>query len=94
MPKPSFKAIVNNNDAKRYRFKRRSKGSIASSASLEQEMARVWAGLSLAEFDDLPGNPEWVNYHNPKRSKASIVAAYRMANLLDSIQDDLSYTKK
>lgn len=88
-----FKAMVNQVDARRYRFKKKSKGSIASSSLLEQEMARVWAGLSLKEFDDLPGNPNWVNPYKPIRSKASIVAAYRMANLLDAISNDLSYSK-
>ncbi len=57
-------------------------------------MARIESGLSIAEYDGLVGNPKWVSPHQPTRSKASIVAAYRMSNLLDAISDDLAYRKK
>jgi hypothetical protein len=85
--------MANSRDAHEYSFKRKSKGQVASSIALEEEMARVWAGLSISEYEALVGNPDWVNPFKPSRSKADIVAAYRMANLMEAIQNDMAAAK-
>jgi hypothetical protein len=81
---------ANGKRAREYSFKHRPKGSVASNLRLETELARSWAGLGIEEFEDLPGNPQFVNPFIPKPSKAEVIAAYRMTKLMEAIQADIS----
>lgn len=85
-PKP-FRVTTNGTDARQYVFKSKSPKKIALSMALEYQLARQWFGLSAAEFDLLPGNPEWAN---GSLSKADVLAAYRMYRLMDAISQDVS----
>lgn len=51
----------------------------------EYERARVFAGMSIAEWDALPGTPLWAN---GGRSKCDLIMLYRMSNDIPSAIND------
>jgi hypothetical protein len=60
--------------------------SVTYAESYELEQARVYAGISIAEFDALPGTPEWMQ--SGERSKAHILVLYRMSNAIPAAVSD------
>lgn len=70
---------------------RPSAAAIAYSAAYEQEQARIYAGMSMAEYDSLPGTPEWCV--GDERSKSHILMLYRMSNTIPAVASDAQARK-
>lgn len=51
----------------------------------EEQEARVKAGLSVAEYDGLPGDPCWITEHTPQLSKAHVIAYARMSAHIQAV---------
>ncbi len=54
----------------------------------ELEQSRLYAGLTAAEFDALPGAPEWCTEATGWRSKCHILLLYRMSNVIPAVVND------
>lgn len=54
----------------------------------EMEQARIYAGLSMSEWDALPGTPEWIDSERHSRSKSHILVLYRMSNAIPAAAND------
>lgn len=52
------------------------------------QTARVEMGLSMAEFDTLPGNGCWVDMNNPTLSKADVLMIYRRNRAIPAVMAD------
>lgn len=65
---------------------RPSVASVHYKDSYELEQARIYAGMSVTEFDQLPGTPEWIT--TGERSKAHILVLYRMSNSITAAITD------
>ena len=77
-----------------YTFKNRPTGSVSVPLDLEAHMARAELGLSLAEYDALPGTSRYVDFDNPTMTKSDVIAIYRLSKLVDSIYQDMAMPKK
>jgi hypothetical protein len=66
------------------------KAPAAVTYTLEYEMqaARVEMGLSLAEFDGLPGNSCWSDPDNPTLSKSDVLIIYRRNKAIPAVMSD------
>lgn len=62
--------------------------SVTYTLEYEMQAARVEMGLTLAEFDALPGNPCWVDVDNPTLSKSDILIIYRRNKAIPSVMSD------
>lgn len=51
----------------------------------EEQDARVKAGLSVAEYDSLPGDPQWIAEDTPQISKAHVIAYARMSARITAV---------
>lgn len=60
----------------------------------EMEQARIYAGLSMAEWDTLPGTPEWIDPERHSRSKCHILVLYRMSNAIPAAANDALIRKQ
>lgn len=67
--------------------------SITYSIDFEEHEARIHAGLSLKEYNDLPGDPGWCTDEQPV-SKAEILVAFRVHNQIAAVQADIDSKKK
>lgn len=56
---------------------------ITHSLEYEKVMARAMVGLSIAEFEALPGNPEWC-LPGQNLSKCHVLMAYRMNKWIEA----------
>jgi hypothetical protein len=56
------------------------------SSIYEQEQSRIYAGMSVAEYDALPGTPDWAV--DGQRTKAHILVLYRMSNAIPAAISD------
>lgn len=65
---------------------------IEYSLYFEAERARVQAGLSLAEFNALPGSPEWCTDASPV-SKCDLIAFMRLDQLVNLVMQDAALKK-
>lgn len=52
------------------------------------QAARVELGLTLEEFDALPGNPCWVSVDDPTLSKAHVIMLYRRSKAIPAVMSD------
>lgn len=60
--------------------------NIATSLFFELEQARLSYGMTPAEFEALPGNPEWAGYG--KLSKAHVLVSYRLTALIGAVESE------
>lgn len=58
------------------------------SLGFEMQQARTAAGLSLVEWDDLPGDRIWTTDTQPI-CKAEVLIWYRMAQRIPAVSNDL-----
>lgn len=56
------------------------------SAEFEEQEARIYAGLSVLDYEQLPGCMEWRTNEQPI-SKAEIIAFWRIQKRLAAIRD-------
>lgn len=59
---------------------------------LEEQQARMAVGVSLTDFENMPGTPDWCDEQSPV-SKSDVIAIYRTQRLIEAIQTDIA-TKK
>jgi len=78
---------VNGNPIEEYRFLP-SPGTVMYSLGFEMQQARVAAGLSLHEWDTLPGDPIWTSDVQPM-CKAEVLIWFRMAQRIPAVSNDL-----
>lgn len=67
--------------------------SIHFTLAYEQEQARIYAGLSSEEYNDLPGVPMWINPERPTLSKSHVLVLYRMSNRISAAAQDAQARK-
>ncbi len=62
--------------------------TITYNVAFEMEEARVEAGLTPDEFEELPGNPCWAHINNTRHSKAGIVVWFRHRRAIVAVAQD------
>lgn len=73
----------------------RSSLRIRTTSAFDQEEARIAAGLSRSEFEELPGDPEWIMDDAPiSLSKADVLVAAYYRRLLEVVQSVEATRKK
>lgn len=75
-----------------YRF-RPAVASISFTLAFEEEEARKESGLTMAEYDALPGTPMWIDPDRHRLSKSDIIVLYRNANLIPMVGQDAAASK-
>lgn len=65
---------------------------ITMAPEMEEQLARIFAGLSMSDYDMLPGVPGWCDEDQPF-SKSDVVALYRTHNLLAAVENDIAARK-
>lgn len=61
--------------------------TITYSLEYELECARIFAGMSLAEWEALPGTRQWLKL-GEQRCKADLLILYRMSNFIPAASSD------
>ena len=56
---------------------------------MEEQLARADLGLSLEEYNSLPGTREWIEEGGPLLSKSDVIAIFRLKNLTEAVQFEL-----
>ena len=67
--------------------------TISYTLAFEQEQARVYAGMSAAEYDALPGTPMWIDPEKGGRSKCHVLVLYRMSQYIPAVGQDAQARK-
>lgn len=67
--------------------------TIEYTLDFEEQEARVYAGLSLVEYEQMPGNMEWCTPDQPM-SKAELIVLRRLHLQVAQVQQHLSNKKK
>lgn len=57
--------------------------------AFEEEQARLYAGTSIPEWDDLPGTRVWL-LNDEGRAKADLIMLYRMNNWIPAAAQDMA----
>lgn len=92
MRRPHFQVTMNQRNIMDYPLPK-STMVIHSMLAFEEQEARIFAGLSVMEYDSLPGVGEWCNADQPI-SKAEILVLYRLHNQVLAVQRHLDSKKK
>lgn len=58
--------------------------------AFEEEQARLHAGVSIQEWDALPGTQAWINPETGGRCKSDLIMLYRMSNWIPAAAQDAS----
>lgn len=60
---------------------------ITNDLRFEEHTARIAFGISLDQYESLPGNPEWITEQTPYGlSKAHVIAWNRLNNRISAVQ--------
>ncbi|PJF33699.1 MAG: hypothetical protein CUN57_01460 [Phototrophicales bacterium] len=63
---------------------------IAMPLQMEEQLARKSQGLSLEQYDALPGTRQWLGIlSDASLSKSCVIALYRLENLVNNVYRDL-----
>lgn len=65
------------------------KGEFIVSLGFEQHQARVAAGLTVTEYDHLPGTPMWARRRGMSTSKCHILMWHRQQQQLELVGQDI-----
>jgi len=55
--------------------------------------AQAAMGLTLGEYDALPGTPDWVDLDNPTLSKCEVIAWYRLSRRIPALMAEAANKK-
>lgn len=66
-----------------------SPATITYTMAYEEEQARIYAGMSILEYDALPGTPQWIDPEVGGRSKSDLVIIYRMSKNIPAAVADI-----
>jgi hypothetical protein len=80
---------INGRKASEYAFKP-SAALITYSMAYEEEQARLFAGISIPEWDAMPGSQVWIDPDIGGRCKAEIIMLYRMNNWIPAASQDVT----
>ena len=64
--------------------------TITYTMTFEEEQTRLYAGLSIMEWDALPGTQQWIDPEQGGRSKCDLIMLYRMNNWIPAAAQDAS----
>lgn len=67
--------------------------NITYSLQFEEIEARTAMGLSMVEYEALPGSPVWIPVDNPSLSKADVIAWYRLSRLIPAVAQEAAAKK-
>lgn len=62
--------------------------TIIYSATYEAEQARLYAGVSITEWDALPGTPAWIDPETGGRSKSDLIMLWRISQWIPAAAQD------
>ena len=79
---------INNSDIMKYPLAK-SPAVINYSLEFEEHAARVHAGLSLKEYEELPGTMDWRDEEHPI-SKCEILVLYRLHHQIAAVQHQIA----
>lgn len=85
-PLHPFRVMANQSDIQEYAL-RPGPVRLQYTLEFEQHLAREEAGLSLKEYQALPGNPVWLG-EGDWWSKAHVIAWYRLKQLIPAVAND------
>lgn len=60
--------------------------TVSYSIELEEQEARMFAGIGIAEYETMPGTPDWCDENYPL-SKSDVIVMYRMHHLIAAVQE-------
>lgn len=86
-PPHPFAVQANGAPISEYRF-RPAAATISFTLAYEEEQARIYAGMSTAEYDGLPGTPMWVDPESGGRCKSDVLILYRMQQYIPAVAND------
>jgi len=78
---------INGRTPDEYAFKPAA-ATITYTMAYEEEQARLYGGLSITEWDNLPGNQFWINPDTGGRCKSDMIMLYRMSNWIPAAAND------
>lgn len=84
-----FRVQINGTAPTDYAF-RPMAASITYTMAFEEEQARLHAGISISEWDNLPGTRTWLDPEVGGRSKCDLIMLYRMSNWIPAAAQDAS----
>lgn len=64
--------------------------TITYTLAYEEQQARIYAGMSINEYEALPGTPMWIKPNIGGYSKSHIVVLYRLSNTIPAVAQDAS----
>lgn len=67
----------------------KSPAAIEFTLDFEEHLARKHAGISVLEYEKLPGDPRWCTEDAPV-SKAELLVAYRIHNQITAISEHIA----
>lgn len=83
---------VNGSPIGQYGFKPAA-ATISYKREFEEAQVRVAAGLSLQEYEALPGTPQWIDSEVGGWSKCHYLVWYRMSQLIPAASQDAQVRK-
>lgn len=87
MQVPDFQVLARGEDIDQYRLDQPAI-EIIHRGAFEEVEARTIAGLSQAEYDALPGTPDWLTDEGPTISKSHVVAYARLKRRIEAVYID------
>jgi hypothetical protein len=66
---------------------------IEMSLDFEEHEARIFAGLNIKEYDELPGTMQWCDEVHPV-SKCEVLVLFRLHNQMAAVRDHLTVKKR
>lgn len=76
--------------ANQYQMRNKLNGFIAIPLRMEEHIARKKQGLSLSEYERLPGTRVWLDeYSDSPLSKSCVIALSRLEGLVENIYRDM-----
>lgn len=87
MQAPDFQVLAKGDDIERYPLPK-PPIDIIHRGVFEELEARTIAGLSQAEYDSLPGTPDWLVDSGPTISKSHVVAYARLKRRIEAVYMD------
>lgn len=62
--------------------------------AFEEHNARKTMGLTLTEYEALPGTPDWIIEDGPQLSKCHVIAWSRLSNRIELVFTEASKKKR
>lgn len=63
------------------------------SLAFEELQALTAMGMTLADYEALPGTPDWINPAHPTLCKSDVIAWYRLSGRIPAVQQTAAAKK-